>query len=84
MKVVVGTAPVDLTVGGRGRPVIQNLGPGMIYLDSSSEDVSTESGIQIPVGVAYEFPTAAADDEKVSIVSDAADTDVRVVVMGGA
>ena len=77
MKLLVGTTPVALP-GNRQRPVIQNLGPGTIYLDTDG-DVSITDGLQLLPDVTYEFPVSGGDSAGIWIVSDAANTDVRVI-----
>ncbi len=78
----VGTDPVEVVDAvGRGRPIIQNLGPGKVYFDFD-EDVSVDSGIELPVGAAFEFSQDVGPDGALFVVADQADTDVRVTVLG--
>lgn len=58
----------------RSRPIIQNLGPGVIYIDSD-EDVTTETGFEIPVGAAYEAPLSGT---QIWMISTHNNTDVRI------
>jgi hypothetical protein len=82
MKLVVGTSPVKIDRAGRGRLVLQNLGPGTVYFDTSADDVTVDSGLRLDVGAAYEFSGGSGSEDGVSVVSTAEDTDVRVIVMG--
>jgi hypothetical protein len=81
-QVDVGTVPVRLPVQGTTRPMIQNLGPGIVYMDRD-EDVDATTGIKLEVGDVYEFPTdVSAGGSSVYLISDTADTDVRYMVAG--
>lgn len=79
MRILLGTDPVKLP-GNRSRPVIQNLGPGSVYLDTDG-DVDSSSGFVIAPGAVYEFPAASSRSRGIFVVSDTADTDVRVVTV---
>lgn len=78
-KVTVGTTPVQLPVDVGETPAIQNLGPGVVYLDTRS-NVATGTGLQIPVNTTYEWPKDIT--KAVYAVADTANTDVRVLVVG--
>lgn len=76
-----GTTAVAIPAGGRGVYVIQNLGPGVVYLDVDA-DATTTAGIRIGVNELYEFPTIVADESLYSLISDQVGTDVRYMVIG--
>lgn len=79
MKLVVGTTPTPLLSKiGEGRPLVQNLGPGKVYLDTD-EDVSTETGFELAVGAAFEFAEDSNITAAVYVVSDSANTELRIV-----
>jgi hypothetical protein len=80
MKLLVGTTPVRIP-GDRARPVIQNLGPGTVYVDTDG-DVSADDGLMLLPNAVYEFPTPSANSKGIWVVADQAGTDVRVVRMG--
>jgi len=82
MKITVGTTPVSLGLDSDSTPVVQNLGPGVVYMDST-EDVTTATGLKLNVGDTYEFfrDLNQAGGE-IFLVSDQAATDVRVMVVG--
>lgn len=80
MQILVGTTAVPVAAGGRQRPVIQNLGPGNVYLDTQGS-VTPSSGLKIPVGFTYEFPTSGSLDS-IFIIADQASTDVRIIAIG--
>ena len=79
----VGTSvAVQVSLRGAHQPIIQNLGPGTVYVEDEA-NVSTATGLQIPVGVAYEFPRAfdTSRDRTLYLISSQAATDVRVMVV---
>lgn len=80
MQIIVGTVSQKIPSGGRTRPVIQNLGPGDVYIDTEGS-VTASSGLKLPVGSVYEFPTAGTLDD-IWIVASEAGTDVRVIKVG--
>lgn len=81
-SVSVGTAAVNVTdIVARGKPIIQNLGPGNVYFDSQP-GVTAASGVKLVVGATYEFAEMLGDETGLSLIADAANTDVRIIVMG--
>lgn len=80
MQVILGTTKQAVAASGRNRLLIQNLGPGNVFLDTEGT-VTATAGLKIEPGAVYEFPTASADDD-VYIISDTANTDVRIVRLG--
>jgi hypothetical protein len=84
MKILLdGVTPVQLSGVGRGRPVIQNLGPGNVYLGTEETEADPDAGFKIVPNGGFEFSTAAGFEAGgVWIASDAADTDVRVISVG--
>jgi hypothetical protein len=63
-------------------PVIQNLGPGVLYIGATSTNLSTE-GLQLPVGAVYEFPRIVQDGAgAVWIQAIGASCDVRMLNVG--
>lgn len=82
MQLILGTTAQSVPTEGRARPVIQNLGPGKVYLDTNN-GVTTSGGLQLPVGAIYEFHVGAGFNAGgVWLVSDAANTDVRIIGIG--
>ena len=78
-KVTVGTAAVALPVDVGETPVIQNLGPGNLYLDTAS-GVTTGTGLQVPVDSVYEWTRDIT--KTLYAIADAAGTDVRILKVG--
>jgi hypothetical protein len=63
-------------------PIIQNLGPGTLYLNTVSTNISTD-GLQLPVGAVYEFPKVVQDGAgAVWIQAIGGDCDVRIINVG--
>lgn len=63
-------------------PVIQNLGPGVLYLGTSSASLST-TGLQLPVGAVYELPAVVQDGAgAIWIQAIGGDCDVRMLNVG--
>lgn len=78
-KATVGLAAVALPVDVGETPVIQNLGPGVLYLDTRP-NVTPATGLQVPVNSAYEFPNDVT--RQVYAVATMAGTDVRIMIVG--
>lgn len=64
------------------QPVVQNLGPGILYLYNLPTSVTTE-GIQLPVGAVYELPAVVQDGAgRIFIQATGASCDVRMINVG--
>ena len=64
------------------QPIIQNLGPGTLYISASSTDL-VNSGIQLPTGAVYEFPTTLVEGSgTVFIQASGSNCDVRMMNVG--
>lgn len=78
---LVGTSAVSLGVAQSVTPVIQNLGPGNLYLGNSA--VATSTGFKITPGSAYEFPRHLSYGVgALWAVADQVNTDVRILQIG--
>ena len=63
-------------------PVIQNLGPGTLYVYNSSTSITTE-GLQLPVGAVYELPQVVQDGAgAVFVQATGGNCDVRLMNVG--
>jgi len=63
-------------------PIIQNLGPGTLYLNTVTTNIATD-GLQLPVGAVYEFPRVVQDGAgAVWIQASGGDCDVRILNVG--
>lgn len=82
MRVLVGTSVTSLPIRSEVTPVIQNLGPGVLYIDADPA-VSATSGFVLDVGSVYEYPRdLAVAAGAVYAVASQANTDVRILVVG--
>ena len=74
--------PTNSGYSNSQQPIIQNLGPGNLYIGTSSENLDTE-GLYLPAGAVYEFPATLVDGPgQVWLQADAPDTDVRIINVG--
>lgn len=73
---------VDLGYSGTQRPIVQNLGPGTLYIGSNSATLLTE-GIQVPVDAAYELPAVMIEGAgRLYAQASGDDCDVRTLNVG--
>lgn len=64
------------------RPVIQNLGPGDLYLGTGSADLVTK-GLKLPINAVYELPATLMEGAgKLFLRADGGNCDVRIVNVG--
>lgn len=76
MQLTVGTAAVPVPYDSDSRLSLQNLGPGILYIDTQAT-VTAATGVQIAVGGGYESPVVGDRGGKFYLISDTANTDVR-------
>lgn len=82
MIINIADGAVDSGFKGSQQPIIQNLGPGNIYIGSDPTDL-LNNGLYLPAGAVYEFPATLVDGSgKVYIYTDTDLTDVRVINVG--
>jgi hypothetical protein len=63
-------------------PIIQNLGPGILYVYNSEANITTE-GLQLPVGAVYELPAVVQDGAgAVFVQATGGNCDVRLMNVG--
>jgi hypothetical protein len=73
---------VNTNLTGGVQPIIQNLGPGNLYVGRSFNDLATQ-GIWLPAGAVYEFPAELANSGgTVWIQADGGTADVRILNVG--
>lgn len=64
------------------RPVVQNLGPGTLYLGTSASNLPTV-GLELPVAAVYELPAVLVEGAgKVFLRAVGDDCDVRIINVG--
>lgn len=67
---------------GSMRPVIQNLGPGTLYLGTSNTSL-TSRGIALPVNAVYELPAILSEGAaQVWLAASGGNCDVRIINVG--
>jgi hypothetical protein len=75
---------VDTGFTGSQQPIIQNLGPGIIYIGPMNDaETLYFNGLKLVVNAVYEYPTTLVEGaNKVYIYADADNTDVRIINVG--
>ena len=64
------------------RPIVQNLGPGTLYLGTGSADLTTK-GLKLPINAVYELPATLMEGAgQVFLRADGGNCDVRIVNVG--
>jgi hypothetical protein len=67
---------------GTMRPIIQNLGPGDLYLSTGSASITTR-GIKLPINAVYELPATLAEGAaQVWLHASGGNCDVRIINVG--
>jgi hypothetical protein len=67
---------------GSDRPVVQNLGPGTLYLGTGLTDLDTK-GIKLPINAVYEIPAVLVEGAgRIVLLAKDDDCDVRVINVG--
>lgn len=60
MNITVAAGATNTGFSGNQAPVIQNLGPGDLYIYNQSTSITTE-GIYLPPFAVYEFPVTVVE-----------------------
>jgi len=82
MNVTVAAGATQLNFSGSQQPLIQNLGPGDLYVYSLNDSITT-NGIKLPTNAVYEFPTALVEGAgSVWVQALVGTCDVRVMNVG--
>ena len=67
---------------GDSRPIVQNLGPGVLFLGTSATGLATK-GIELPEAAVYELPAELVSGAgKVYILAVDDSCDVRIINVG--
>lgn len=67
---------------GTMQPIIQNLGPGDLYVSTGPADI-TSRGLWLPINAVYELPTILTEGAgQVWLAADGDDCDVRIINVG--
>ena len=82
MIVTTAQGAVDIDYSGSQMPVIQNLGPGTLYVGSSASNL-VSNGLKLVPNSAYEYPrTLVEGPGKVFIQASGGNCDVRIQNVG--
>lgn len=84
MIVLESAGAVDSGFKGSQQPIVQNLGPGDIHVNTTGVDVAT-TGLYIPAGGVYEFPATLVEGGGavwVQVCAGHVSADVRIVNVG--
>lgn len=75
---------VDSGFKGSQQPIIQNLGPGDIWIGPYSDaETLYYNGLLLPAGAVYEFPATLVEGAtQVFITTEVTGTDVRIINVG--
>jgi hypothetical protein len=64
------------------RPIVQNLGPGTLYLGTSPSNLAS-TGLELPEAAVYELPTVLVEGAgKIFLRAIGDDCDVRIINVG--
>lgn len=76
-------ATYGLTAFGKtSRPIVQNLGPGTLYLGTAATDIATK-GLKLPVNAVYELADVLVEGaQQVFLRAVDDDCDVRIINVG--
>lgn len=73
---------VNSGYSGTQQPIIQNLGPGVLYVGTSNSSLTTE-GIYLPSGAVYELPKVVQEGAgALWLQADGGNCDVRIINIG--
>ncbi len=84
MIITEGQGTVDSGFSGSKQPIIQNLGPGDIHFSTSPDNIAT-TGIYLPVGAVYEFPStlvSGGGNLFLRVLTGHVSADVRIINVG--
>jgi hypothetical protein len=75
---------VDTGFKGTQQPIVQNLGPGDIHINTTGVDIAT-TGLYLPEGGVYEFPATLVEGGGnlfIAVLAGHESADVRIVNVG--
>jgi len=82
MIITVAQGAYNTGFSGTQAPVVQNLGPGDLYVHNSNNNVTTE-GLYLPPYAVYEFPQVVVEGPgAIWLQALNGDCDVRIVNVG--
>jgi len=82
MVITTAQGAVNSGYTGTQQPIIQNLGPGTLYVGTSSADLTT-TGLYLPAGAVYEWPKVVQDGSgAIWMQASGGNCDVRIINVG--
>ena len=82
MVITTAQGAVNTGYTGTQQPIIQNLGPGALYLGTTSSNLTTE-GLYLPSGSVYELPKVVQEGAgAIWIQASGGNCDVRIINVG--
>lgn len=82
MIIAPANGPVKPSLSRTARPIVQNLGPGTLYFNTSNQNI-VATGIKMEPMAVYEFPTALVEGPgEVWFHADGDTCDVRILNVG--
>jgi hypothetical protein len=81
---ILTTAQGTINTGysGSQQPIIQNLGPGNLYIGTTNNDLAS-NGLFLAAGAVYEFPaTLVEGGNAVYLLASGGNCDVRILNVG--
>jgi hypothetical protein len=84
MIINIADGAVDSGFNGSQQPIIQNLGPGIVYIGPwDNAEALTGLGLKLVVNAVYEYPATLVEGaNKLYVTTDANSTDVRIINVG--
>ena len=84
MIITTANTAVDSGFTGTQQPIIQNLGPGVVYIGPwDNATTLTSDGLKLTVNTVYEYPATLVEGaNKIYLVADTNSTDVRMINVG--
>ena len=82
MIITTAAGAVNSGYTGTQQPIIQNLGPGDLYIGTTSANLTTE-GLYLPVGAVYELPNVVQEGAvAIWLQASGSQCDVRIINIG--
>lgn len=82
MIITTAQGAVNSGYTGTNRPIIQNLGPGDLYVGTTANDLIT-TGLYLPINAVYEFPTVVVEGPgAIWLQASGSQCDVRIINVG--
>lgn len=82
MLITVAQGAYNTGFSSDSQPIVQNIGPGDLYISTTSVDVA-DTGLWLPAGAVYEFPAALVEGAgAVWIQAAGDDCEVRIINVG--